>query len=99
MPTDVIMPQMGESIFEGSLTKWLKQTSTTHKRPKHGQGRLRLELNLELRRKPSPRSEPAWTWPRKPRRAKAARRLPMGRRSRLHSLGRLCHKGKVQHPM
>src|SRR3954451_18697032 len=25
MPTDVIMPQMGESIFEGTLTKWLKQ--------------------------------------------------------------------------
>src|SRR5438270_933997 len=24
MPTDVIMPQMGESIFEGTLTKWLK---------------------------------------------------------------------------
>jgi len=26
MPTDVIMPQMGESIFEGTLTKWLKKT-------------------------------------------------------------------------
>ena len=26
MPTDVIMPQMGESIFEGTITKWLKQT-------------------------------------------------------------------------
>src|SRR5438309_8479863 len=25
MPTDVIMPQMGESIFEGTLTKWLKK--------------------------------------------------------------------------
>src|SRR5436305_15103618 len=24
MATDVIMPQMGESIFEGTLTKWLK---------------------------------------------------------------------------
>jgi 2-oxoglutarate dehydrogenase E2 component (dihydrolipoamide succinyltransferase) len=24
MPTDVIMPQMGESIFEGTITKWLK---------------------------------------------------------------------------
>ena len=24
MPTEVIMPQMGESIFEGTLTKWLK---------------------------------------------------------------------------
>src|SRR6201999_3027876 len=23
--TDVIMPQMGESIFEGTITKWLKQ--------------------------------------------------------------------------
>ncbi len=25
MPTNVIMPQMGESIFEGTLTKWLKK--------------------------------------------------------------------------
>src|SRR5580704_11552579 len=25
MPTDIVMPQMGESIFEGSITKWLKK--------------------------------------------------------------------------
>src|ERR1700745_2121164 len=25
MPTDVIMPQMGESIFEGTITKWVKK--------------------------------------------------------------------------
>lgn len=25
MPTNVIMPQMGESIFEGTLTRWLKK--------------------------------------------------------------------------
>ena len=25
MPTNVIMPQMGESIFEGTISKWLKQ--------------------------------------------------------------------------
>ena len=25
MPTDVIMPQMGESIFEGTITMWLKK--------------------------------------------------------------------------
>jgi 2-oxoglutarate dehydrogenase E2 component (dihydrolipoamide succinyltransferase) len=25
MPTDVIMPQLGESIFEGTITKWLKR--------------------------------------------------------------------------
>src|SRR5437764_10049597 len=24
MPTDIIMPQMGESIVEGTITKWLK---------------------------------------------------------------------------
>ncbi len=29
MPTDVIMPQMGESIFEGTITKWLKQVGDT----------------------------------------------------------------------
>jgi 2-oxoglutarate dehydrogenase E2 component (dihydrolipoamide succinyltransferase) len=26
MTTDVVMPQMGESIFEGTITKWLKKT-------------------------------------------------------------------------
>src|SRR5207302_9240100 len=25
MPTEVLMPQMGESITEGTLTKWLKK--------------------------------------------------------------------------
>src|SRR6266481_3282689 len=25
MPTVVVMPQMGESIFEGTITKWLKK--------------------------------------------------------------------------
>src|SRR5271163_3249151 len=29
MPTNVIMPQMGESIFEGTVTKWLKKTGDT----------------------------------------------------------------------
>lgn len=29
MPTDVIMPQMGESIFEGTITKWLKKPGET----------------------------------------------------------------------
>ena len=26
MGFDVVMPQMGESIFEGTITKWLKKT-------------------------------------------------------------------------
>ena len=25
MPTDIVMPQMGESIVEGTITKWLKK--------------------------------------------------------------------------
>ena len=25
MPTNVVMPQMGESIFKGTITKWLKK--------------------------------------------------------------------------
>ena len=29
MPTDIIMPQMGESIFEGTITKWLKAIGDT----------------------------------------------------------------------
>lgn len=32
MSTDVIMPQMGESIAEGTVTKWLKQVGDTIKR-------------------------------------------------------------------
>ncbi|HEY0796497.1 MAG TPA: biotin/lipoyl-containing protein, partial [Acidisarcina sp.] len=32
MPTDVIMPQMGESIFEGTITKWLKKLGDTIER-------------------------------------------------------------------
>ena len=32
MPTDVIMPQMGESIAEGTITKWLKKVGDTVKR-------------------------------------------------------------------
>src|ERR1700749_4973792 len=32
MPTDVIMPQMGESIFEGTITKWLKQVGDSVQR-------------------------------------------------------------------
>src|ERR1700743_1250086 len=29
MPTEVVMPQMGESITEGTLTKWLKKPGDT----------------------------------------------------------------------
>ena len=29
MPTDIVMPQMGESIFEGTITKWLKKAGET----------------------------------------------------------------------
>src|SRR5271169_550400 len=32
MPTDVIIPQMGESIFEGTITKWLKKLGDTVQR-------------------------------------------------------------------
>src|SRR6516225_544350 len=32
MATDVIMPQMGESIAEGTITKWLKKVGDTVKR-------------------------------------------------------------------
>ncbi len=32
MPTEVVMPQMGESITEGTLTKWLKQPGETVER-------------------------------------------------------------------
>src|SRR5512140_2482566 len=32
MPTNVIMPQMGESIAEGTLTKWLKKPGESVKR-------------------------------------------------------------------
>src|ERR1700739_2515880 len=32
MPSDVVMPQMGESIFEGTITKWLKKPGDTVQR-------------------------------------------------------------------
>src|SRR5207248_10129799 len=32
MPTDIVMPQMGESIFEGTITKWLKKAGETVQR-------------------------------------------------------------------
>ena len=32
MATDVVMPQMGESIFEGTVTKWLKKPGDTVER-------------------------------------------------------------------
>ncbi|MEP6994605.1 MAG: biotin/lipoyl-containing protein, partial [Acidobacteriota bacterium] len=32
MPTQVIMPQMGESIAEGTITKWLKKVGDAVKR-------------------------------------------------------------------
>src|SRR6266540_6374511 len=32
MATDVIMPQMGESIAEGTITKWMKKVGDTVKR-------------------------------------------------------------------
>ena len=32
MPTDVVMPQMGESITEGTITKWLKKVGDTIER-------------------------------------------------------------------
>src|SRR5579872_3337888 len=32
MPTEVLMPQMGESIFEGTITKWLKKPGETVQR-------------------------------------------------------------------
>ena len=32
MPTDVVMPQMGESIAEGTITKWMKKVGDTVKR-------------------------------------------------------------------
>ncbi|MHB1937390.1 MAG: 2-oxoglutarate dehydrogenase, E2 component, dihydrolipoamide succinyltransferase [Acidobacteriaceae bacterium] len=32
MPTNVVMPQMGESIFEGTITKWLKKAGETVER-------------------------------------------------------------------
>jgi len=47
MPTDIIMPQMGESIVEGTITKWLKKPGDKVQRDEplfeisHRQGRCR----------------------------------------------------------
>ena len=35
MPTKVLMPQMGESIFEGTVTKWLKKVGDKVRSEEH----------------------------------------------------------------
>src|SRR5438270_781015 len=35
MTIDVVMPQMGESIFEGTITKWLKKTGDAVQKDEH----------------------------------------------------------------
>src|SRR3974390_1720179 len=42
MPTDVVMPQMGESIFEGTITKWLKKPGDKVER-----GEPRFEISTD----------------------------------------------------
>ena len=47
MAVDVIMPQMGESIFEGTITKWLKKPGDKIERDEplsnfHRQGRRQI---------------------------------------------------------
>ena len=32
MPTDVVMPQMGESIAEGTIVRWIKKVGDTVER-------------------------------------------------------------------
>ena len=42
MSTEVVMPQMGESIFEGTITKWLKKAGDKVQRDEHRVERGRL---------------------------------------------------------
>ena len=35
MATEVVMPQMGESIAEGTVTKWLKKVGEKVERDEH----------------------------------------------------------------
>ena len=64
MPTDVKMPQMGESIYEGTITKWLK---------KEGEFVKKDDPLYELRRK---MGEPiVFPW-QKPRRGKKTPATP-----------------------
>ena len=43
MAVDVIMPQMGESIFEGTITKWLKKPGDKIERD----GQLLFEISTD----------------------------------------------------
>ena len=48
MPSDVVMPQMGESIFEGTITKWFKKVGNAVKRNR-ARRRLRAAVDDVLR--------------------------------------------------
>ena len=67
MPTDIIMPQMGESIVEGTITKWLK---------KPGDKVQRDEPLFEISTDKVDAEIPA---PQPPKVAPASRRLSQGR--------------------
>src|SRR3990170_2964276 len=49
MPTKVLMPQMGESIFEGTVTKWLKKVGEMGIRTSPLVRRLAKEHSVDLR--------------------------------------------------
>ena len=40
MPTNVIMPQMGESIAEGTITRWIKKPGDTEWIPDTSYGKF-----------------------------------------------------------
>ena len=93
MPTNVIMPQMGESIAEGTLTKWLKKPGDAVKRDEPlfeiSTDKVDAEIPVPARRHP-PR-DPRARGPDRPdqhgrraprrRRERALRRRPRRRRS------------------
>ncbi len=74
MATDIVMPQMGESIVEGTITKWLKkpgdrvqrvqllrQPRRRRRKPPRFPLSIKLRLPLQLRRKTSMRGRRRWS--------------------------------------
>ena len=54
MSIDVVMPQMGESIFEGTITKWLKKPGEKVERDEP-----LFEISTEKSTRKFPRPPPA----------------------------------------
>ena len=57
MPTHVVMPQMGESVAEGTLVRWIKKLGDTVDRDEP-----LFEISTDKVDAEYPLRPPAWCW-------------------------------------